>query len=133
VRRRRVRFVAGLSVIVALVVGSVAVAAELQPGGSFLDDDGSIHEGSIEAIAAAAITTGCNPPANDLFCPESFVTRGQMAAFLVRALDLPATVGDPFVDDDDSVFEADIEALALLASPKDATRQPTTGSVPGST
>jgi hypothetical protein len=35
-----------------------------------------------------------------------------MAAFLVRALDLPRTDADPFGDDDGSVFEADIAALA---------------------
>jgi len=34
-----------------------------------------------------------------------------MAAFLVRAFDLPEVAGDSFSDDDDSVFEADIEAL----------------------
>ncbi|MGF1666049.1 MAG: S-layer homology domain-containing protein [Acidimicrobiia bacterium] len=61
----------------------------------------------------ANITQGCNPPANTLFCPDDQVTRGQMAAFLVRALDL--TDSDPdidFSDDDDSVFQADIERLA---------------------
>ncbi len=35
-----------------------------------------------------------------------------MAAFLNRALDLPATSEDFFVDDDDSVFEDDINRLA---------------------
>ncbi|MDH4117662.1 MAG: hypothetical protein OEW30_09755, partial [Acidimicrobiia bacterium] len=39
--------------------------------GSFSDDEGSVHEGDIEAIAAAGITKGCNPPANDRFCPDS--------------------------------------------------------------
>ncbi len=34
----------------------------------------------------SAITKGCNPPVNDQFCPNSNVTRGQMAAFLHRAL-----------------------------------------------
>jgi hypothetical protein len=63
-------------------------------------------------LASEGITTGCNPPTSDLFCPDDGVTRGQMAAFLVRALDLGVGGGDPFVDDDDSVFEFDIEALA---------------------
>jgi hypothetical protein len=36
-------------------------------------------------LAAAGVTNGCNPPSNDRFCPDSYVTRGQMAAFLVRA------------------------------------------------
>jgi Tol biopolymer transport system component len=84
-----------------------------RPGGSFFDDNGSIHEPSIEAIAAAGITRGCNPPVNDAYCPDQPVTRGQMAAFLVRALDLPtAGTGDPFTDDDGSVFETDIGAIA---------------------
>jgi hypothetical protein len=30
---------------------------------------------------------GCNPPVNDRFCPAQSVTRGQMAAFLNRALE----------------------------------------------
>ncbi|SVD85422.1 uncharacterized protein METZ01_LOCUS438276, partial [marine metagenome] len=45
-------------------------------------------------------------------CPDRAVTRGEMAAFLVRALDLtPMTAGDPFTDDDGSLFETDIETL----------------------
>jgi len=63
-------------------------------------------------LAAEGITTGCNPPVNDLFCPDDGVTRGQMAAFLVRALGVSGGGGDSFVDDDGSVFESDIEALA---------------------
>ncbi len=51
----------------------------------FIDDVGSQFEGAINKIAAAQITLGCNPPANDKFCPKSFVTRGQMAAFFKRA------------------------------------------------
>jgi hypothetical protein len=83
------------------------------PGrGRFVDDDDSIFEDDIEWLAAQGITLGCNPPLNDRFCPDDFVTRGQMAAFLVRALDLTDQLDDPFVDDDRSIFEADIEKLA---------------------
>jgi hypothetical protein len=82
------------------------------PTGVFSDDDGSVFEADIEALAAAGITTGCNPPTNDQFCPNDNVTRGQIAAFLTRALDLPAGPAGVFGDDDDSEFEADIEALA---------------------
>ena len=79
----------------------------------FSDDDGSIFEADIEKLAAAGITRGCNPPLNDMFCPGESVTRGQMAAFLVRAMGYVAGAGsDRFVDDDGSVFEADIERLA---------------------
>lgn len=79
----------------------------------FVDDDGSVFEGDIERVAAAGITKGCNPPTNDRFCPNSNVTREQMAAFLVRALGYADNGGgDLFVDDDGSVFEADIDRLA---------------------
>ena len=49
----------------------------------FTDDDGSVHEGAINRIAAAGITTGCG---SGRFCPRTRVSREQMAAFLRRAL-----------------------------------------------
>ena len=54
---------------------------------TFDDDDGSIFESEIETIYARGITTGCTETS---FCPSDFVTREQMAAFLTRALTLPA-------------------------------------------
>ena len=51
-----------LAVAVCLVAGSLispAMGQTLPPGGTFVDDDGNLHEGTIEAIAAAGITTGC--------------------------------------------------------------------------
>jgi hypothetical protein len=89
-----------------------ASAQELPPGGTFVDDDGNVHEGNIEAIAADGITRGCNPPHNDRYCPLDPVTRGEMAAFLNRALNLDASESDHFVDDEDSIFQNDINALA---------------------
>jgi len=56
----------------------------------FLDDDGSVFETDIEKLAAAGVTLGCNPPANDRFCPDQATTRAQMAAFLHRAFGSPA-------------------------------------------
>ena len=47
---------------------------------------GNVHHRSIGALAASGITRGCNPPANDRYCPEQDVTRGQMASFVQRAL-----------------------------------------------
>ncbi len=79
----------------------------------FVDSVGSPFELDIIWLAEAGITQGCNPPTNDRFCPDRSVTRGQMAAFLARALSLPTVDGvDSFSDDDGSVFEADIERLA---------------------
>jgi plastocyanin len=111
-RSRPTRRMAATVVLAMMVAALPLLAAELPPGGTFLDDDQNVHEGYIEAIAAEGITRGCNPPTNDRYCPADEVTRGQMAAFLVRALDLPAGGPSPFTDDDDSVFEADISALA---------------------
>jgi hypothetical protein len=88
------------------------------PVDTFMDDNGHVFEADIEWMAGEGITKGCNPPANDLFCPDSVVTRGQMAAFLVRALDLTDRLDNPFTDDDDSIFEADIERLAAAGITK---------------
>ena len=41
----------------------------------------------IDRLATAGVTKGCNPAqGNTKFCPHDCVTRGQMAAFLHRAL-----------------------------------------------
>jgi hypothetical protein len=79
----------------------------------FTDDDDLIFEADIEKLAAAGITRGCNPTeGNTKFCPEDKVTRGQMAAFLVRAMGYTDDGGgDLFIDDDDSIFEHDIDRL----------------------
>jgi len=107
-----------LGTSVSMLIATVAWAA-----GTFTDDDGNTHEDNIEAIAAAGIAKGCNPPTNDLYCPDDPVTREQMAAFLHRALpNLPilfpeagafGDVYDPVVDTEPPpVFFKDIEWLA---------------------
>jgi hypothetical protein len=112
---RRTSFsIAAFAVALTLVLASSPASGSdhLPPGGTFWDDYLNIHEPSIEAAAAEGITRGCNPPTSDRFCPNGTVDRGQMAAFLVRALDLPSTSTDFFADDEDSIFEADINSLA---------------------
>ncbi len=82
-------------------------------GSRFVDvPPGALFFSEIEWLADGGITKGCNPPINDMFCPNDPVTRGQMAAFLNRALHLPASGNDVFSDDNTSVFQADINALA---------------------
>ncbi len=93
-------------------LSTALLLSALPPGGTFVDDDPSVHESSIEAIAAAGITVGCNPPVGDRFCPERTVTRAEMATFLTRALDLDRPESDTFEDDDASVHESSIEAIA---------------------
>lgn len=107
---RFTRFAAAIAALV--LAGSTAAVADLSAGGSFIDDNGNLHEGNIEAIRAEGITRGCNPPLNDRYCPADSVNRGEMAAFLVRALDIEPTAADFFTDDDASVFEDNINALA---------------------
>ena len=68
-------------------MASFLVRAFELPGTSrdyFTDDDTSQHERSINALAAAGITGGCSATR---YCPRASVTRGQMAAFLHRAVD----------------------------------------------
>ncbi|MGI9584009.1 MAG: S-layer homology domain-containing protein [Acidimicrobiia bacterium] len=73
----------------------------------------------IEWLANKGITRGCNPPDNDEFCPDGFVTRGQMAAFLSRAFDYTDDgTGDLFDDDNNSIFETDIQKLATAGVTK---------------
>lgn len=77
--------------------------------GRYVDDDRSVHQADIEAIEEMGITRGC---ATARFCPDTPVTRGQMASFLVRALSLPAGDDRPFADTAGSIHAADIAALA---------------------
>ncbi len=67
---------------------SFSVSIGERESGIFTDDDDSIHEPNIEAIAGAGITNGCNPPDNDHYCPTRPVTRAEMAAFIIRAMEL---------------------------------------------
>ncbi|MET0567244.1 MAG: S8 family serine peptidase [Acidimicrobiia bacterium] len=91
---------------------TVSMTAALRPGGTFTDDNDSIFEGAIEAIAAERITLGCNPPTNDHYCPDDLVTRGQMAIFLVRAFDyIDNGGGNQFVDDEGRVYEGAADRL----------------------
>ncbi len=108
---KRSKLLAIALLISLLMAPSPAGAGEL-PGGIFTDDDGNTHEGNIEAIAAIDITRGCNPPFGDRYCPSDLVDRGAMAAFLRRALQLPAATTDYFIDDTGNTFESDINAIA---------------------
>jgi hypothetical protein len=77
----------------------------------FRDVGSSVHREGITFISDLGVTKGCNPPTNDRYCPEDLVTRGQMAAFLVRALSLPAAEPAGFTDMGRSVFVDDVDRL----------------------
>lgn len=58
--------------------------------------DSNIFHADIGWLADAGVTLGCNPPANDQFCPDKAVTRAQMSAFMRRfAQYLDAEDGTP--------------------------------------
>ena len=101
-------------------------------GDLFTDDDGSVFEGDIDRLGTAGVTLGCNPPENTKFCPDSFVTRGQMAAFLVRAFGYTDDGGgDLFMDDDGSVFENAIDRLGTAGITRGCNPPDNTNYCPG--
>jgi hypothetical protein len=109
---RRALILTGLVAAAFSLMGtSPSVAADLPPGGTFIDDDGTTHEGAIEAIYAEGITVGCDKR-GIFFCPNEPITRGQFSAFLTRALDFPASPDDFFRDDNGSTFEDSINRIA---------------------
>lgn len=95
------RFCPGASVTCAQMATFLTRAFGLGPASAagFVDVEGNSHESNVNALAAANITRGCaTEPAR--YCPGAPVTRGQMATFLARALDLvprPAPIGQSTV------------------------------------
>ncbi len=88
---------------------SNAVTLRDRAGGCVNDWSESTFSEHIEWMFSTGISSGCGP---DLFCTQNPVTRGQMAAFLDRALDPPATSEDFFDDDASSTFEDSINRIA---------------------
>ncbi|MTV25095.1 S-layer homology domain-containing protein [Nitriliruptoraceae bacterium ZYF776] len=88
---------------------------------AFPDDDGSVHEPHIDAIAAAGIVQGF---ADSTFRPSDPVRRDQAATFLVRSIDyalveLTDPPIDPGPEPTDGVCEVLDEAACLLPFPSD--------------
>jgi hypothetical protein len=101
--------------LVGAVVGLLLVPATARAGvATGFEDvpDGSTFAAPISWLRTVGTARGCNPPDNTRFCPDATITRGQMAALLTRALELPAAGADFFSDDAASVFEDDINRLA---------------------
>ncbi len=93
----------------AFIAGSAAGAPALAVVPPFSDTAGHPFAADIEWLRHAGITGGC---AAGRFCPDDLVTRDQMASFLVRAFDLPASATNAFIDDEDSTHESAINSLA---------------------
>jgi hypothetical protein len=112
----RDRSIARIAALLALVVAGIMAAPTgadaVVVSGTFVDDNGSVHENGIEAVALAKITVGCNPPANNRFCPNENLTRAEAATFFARAFGLPSDGVDHFTDDNGHVLEGGINKLA---------------------
>jgi hypothetical protein len=101
-----------LTVAVLLLTAVPWDSAQATEVGSFVDDDRSRFEPYIETARTEGLVSGCNPPANDRFCPHRIVTRGEMAMMLVRSLNMPSDGGDFFNDDNGHPAEQAINSLA---------------------
>ena len=71
-----------------LGVGVDAAAAQdaATDGGSYSDDDGSVHEPGLEALADRGVLVGMEC-GDGLICPDQPLKRWEMAVWLVRVLD----------------------------------------------
>ena len=106
------RFCPGDTVTRQQMASFLVRALDLEAGSDSFEDvtTGNLHRSDIAALARAGITRGCGGPR---FCPEAPVTRGQMASFLVRALDLDRAPAGSFGDvPTGHLHRADIDALA---------------------
>lgn len=74
----------------------------------FGDDNGTVHEESINRVADAGFAAG---DGRGGYGPNEAVSRDQMASFLVTAFSLKPGGGDQFEDDTGNPHEANINAL----------------------
>ncbi|MFP3915632.1 MAG: serine hydrolase [Actinomycetota bacterium] len=62
-------------------------------------DDGAVWDGAAEPfvdhLADLGIVHGCDPPANDSFCPKGLLRRGEITKMVVRTFELGAPDGYP--------------------------------------
>ena len=73
------------------------------------DHDSTPYDPDIDWAYAEKITGGCDA---DMFCTYDPVTRGELASFVARVMDLPAASQDFFKDDNGTSHEADINRAA---------------------
>ena len=81
------RVAVALAVVGAAVgVAPASVGAQSEGVGYFSDDDGSVHEPALEALAARGVLTGIEC-GERMICPREPLKRWEMAVWLVRVLD----------------------------------------------
>ena len=103
--------------------GFVSPPGSSFPPAGFGDTTGHRFAAAVRWLAAQGITAGCAPGS---FCPDTPVTRAQMASFLARALELdPAQQPAGFTDvDPQSAHATNIDALHASGITAGCTQQP---------
>jgi hypothetical protein len=122
-----------LATLVVGLLDAAGVPLPADPPNAFDDDDGHVHEPSIDRVAALGLLGG---KGERRFAPDETVERGQLATVLVTTyqqvtgftLNRPASAFD---DDGGSVHEANIDraSLAGLVAGTSATRYEPRGTV----
>jgi parallel beta-helix repeat protein len=98
------------------LLDAVGFALPANPPDAFDDDEGNIHELSINQLAALGLVNGTGPRT---YSPAAGVTRAHMATFLVgvyelvTGTDVPVSA-DYFTDDEGNIHEPNINALRQL-------------------
>ena len=109
-RLGRGRIVVGVALVLAVataVLGAVPDFADAQSAGAgaFSDDDGSVHEPALNALAARGVLAGIEC-VEGLICPSEPLKRWEMAVWLVRVLD----GAEPGAADNPSFSDVDYDA-----------------------
>lgn len=105
---------AQMASLVARLIEATGGTLPSDPPDAFSDDDGSVHEGAINALAALGVVRGTS---DGRYRPGVPVDRAQTATVVARALQqlgvaLPIDPPDAFADDTGSIHEPAINALA---------------------
>jgi hypothetical protein len=105
---------AQLASFVARTIEAAGVTLPADPPDAFDDDNGSVHEATINQLAAAGVVNG---KGGRRYAPAETVNRAQMATFLVNAYEAATGIplrssGDRFPDDDGNVHESSIDKAA---------------------
>ena len=96
-----------VSIVATTVLGAVPdfVDAQSAGAGAFSDDDGSVHEPALDALASQGVLAGIEC-GEALICPSEPLKRWEMAVWLVRVLD----GADPGAADYPSFSDVDYDA-----------------------
>lgn len=85
-------------------------------GPRFSDISGNPHSQHIERLSDEGVTQGCgadpDQPRLLRYCPDRSTTRGELATFLVRALNVLPAIRDVFTDDEGHTHEESINQIA---------------------